>query len=56
MVEVPLEFVRLTVSDAMGAPEITPEELTVKGKVKVNWLPKALEAVVPYQVVNAGPS
>ena len=56
VVEVPLELVRPTVRDAIGAPEITPLELTVNGNVKVNWLPKAFDAVVPYQVVNAVPS
>ena len=56
MVEVPLEFVKLTVSDAMSAPEIVPVELTVNGIANVNWVPNALEAVVWYHGVNAAPS
>ena len=54
--EVPFELVKLTRTDKIGAPEITPVELNVKGTLKVNWLPKALEAVLPYQSANTVPN
>ena len=41
-VELPTEFTRVTVTDAM---ELTPP-CTLKGWVKVNWLPNAADAAL----------
>ena len=54
--DVALELVKLTVSAATGAAEITPVDVKVKGTLTVNWLPNATEVGVPYQFVNAVPS
>ena len=52
-----MELVRLTVKAATGAIEIGPEETwKVKGTVTVNAVPKAADALLLYQLVNAVPS
>lgn len=57
MAETPTELVRLTVTAATGAMETGPEETwNVKGTVTVNSLPKGMEALLLYQLMNSAPS